>query len=50
MIGGVAIARRLEFVDINEAIFDSTPETGPFFRVGLAFVPEKKSEETPSEN
>lgn len=48
--GGTAIARRLEFIDINEATFDSTPETGPFFRIGFSFVPKAKSDEVSKEN
>lgn len=48
--GGVVIARRLEFIDINEGLFDSTPETGSFFRMGLSFVPKNEKKETPSEN
>ena len=48
--GGMAIARRLEFIDIDEEIFDSSPDTGPFFRVGLSFVPKTKNDEVPSEN
>jgi len=49
-VGGMAIARRLEFIDINEEIFDSTPETGSFVRIGLSFSPKKKNNEVPSKN
>ena len=50
LLGGIAIARRLEFIDIDENIFDSTPETGPFFRFGLSYSPKIENEERPSEN
>ena len=50
LLGGVAIARRLEFIDINDEIFDSSPETGPFFRIGLSFVPKPKNKEKASKN
>jgi len=48
--GGIAIARRLEFVDINEEVFDSSPETGPFLRIGFALFPKMGNNETPTEN
>jgi len=46
--GGMAVGRKLEFIDINEETFDRTPESGPFFRAGLSFVPKKKEKEEPS--
>ena len=46
--GGMAVGRTLEFIDINEETFDRTPESGPFFRAGLSFVPKKKKKEEPS--
>jgi len=43
LAGGIAVGRRMEFIDTNEETFDRTPESGPFFNVGLTFVPKKKS-------
>jgi hypothetical protein len=48
--GGVTIARKLEFIDIIEETFDSTPETGSFIRLGLSFSPKIKKNEVQSEN
>ena len=48
--GGIAIARRLEFIDLDEETFDRTPEPGPFFRIGLSFTPKMEDNEEPSEN
>lgn len=45
LAGGIAVGRRMEFIDINEETFDRTPESGPFFNVGLIFVPKKKSQQ-----
>lgn len=44
--GGMAVGRRLEFVDVNEEIIDRTPEAAPFFGVGLSFAPKNKNPET----
>jgi len=46
--GGMVVGRRMEFIDIDEETFDRTPESGPFFTVGLSFVPKKKSEPNPA--
>lgn len=46
--GGVAVGRKLEFIDANEKTFDRTPEVGPFFSLGLSFSPKKKNKVTPS--
>lgn len=43
LAGGMAVGRRMEFIDVNEETFDRTPEAGPFFNIGLTFVPKKKS-------
>jgi len=48
--GGVVIARRLEFIDLIEETFDSSPKSGSFFRIGLSFIPKKKNNEGSSEN
>ena len=40
--GGMAVARRLELVDINEEIIDRTPDAAPFFSLGVSFAPEIK--------
>ncbi|MEM9076352.1 MAG: DUF6268 family outer membrane beta-barrel protein [Bacteroidota bacterium] len=40
--GGMAIARRLDFVDAEGETFDRTPENGPFFKVGLSLSPKRK--------
>jgi len=47
LTGGVAVARKLEFIDIVEETIDRTPETGPFVRVGLSFSPKKKAKPNP---
>lgn len=41
--GGMAIARRLDFVDPEGETFDRTPENGPFFKVGLSLSPKRKN-------
>jgi len=41
--GGVAVGRKLEFIDANEEVFDRTPEVGPFFSMGISFSPKKKN-------
>jgi len=41
--GGVAVGRRLDFIDANEEVLDRTPEVGPFFSVGFSFSPKKKN-------
>ena len=46
--GGVAVGRRLEFIDVNEEIFDRAPEVGPFFSLGLSFSPKKDKAEKSS--
>lgn len=43
LIGGMALGRRLELVDINNDVIDRTPQAGPFFSVGLSFVPKNKT-------
>lgn len=43
LIGGMAIGRRLELVDINNDVIDRTPQAGPFFSIGLSFVPKIKT-------
>ena len=47
--GGMTVGRRMEFIDIDEETFDRTPEPGPFFTVGLSFVPKKKSQSNSSD-
>jgi len=49
LVGGMAIARRLEFIDIDGEIFDSTPETGSFFRIGFSFSLKNKNNEMSQE-
>jgi len=43
--GGIAVGRRFEFVDTNEAIIDRTPGATPIFAVGLSFAPTNKNPE-----
>ena len=43
--GGMAVRRRLEFIDNNNEIFDRTPKTAPFLSVGLSFAPKHKTSE-----
>lgn len=43
--GGMAVGRRLEFIDVNEEIIDRTPQAAPFFAVGLSFAPKIKNPE-----
>lgn len=43
LTGGLAAGRRLEFIDIAEEITDRTPEAGPFFRMGISFIPAGKN-------
>ncbi|MEO1259525.1 MAG: DUF6268 family outer membrane beta-barrel protein [Bacteroidota bacterium] len=43
LTGGMAVGRRLEFVDVAEETLDRTPENGPFFKVGLSFSPQAKN-------
>ncbi|MEM6318768.1 MAG: DUF6268 family outer membrane beta-barrel protein [Bacteroidota bacterium] len=42
LTGGMAVGRRLDFIDTTEATLDRTPENGPFFRVGFSFSPKGK--------
>ena len=37
--GGLAVARRLEFIDVNNNIIDRTPQASPFFAIGISFAP-----------
>ena len=39
LAGGIAVARRLEFINVEKETLDRTPENGLFFRVGLSFSP-----------
>jgi len=48
LTGGMAVGRKLEFIDIAEETIDRTPEPGPFFKVGLSFIPKKKTQPKPS--
>lgn len=41
--GGMAVARRLDFIDSEGDSFDRTPDNGPFFRVGLSLSPKGKN-------
>ena len=45
--GGIAVGRKLEFINIDEETNNLTPESGPFFKVGFSFVPKKKSKPNP---
>ncbi|MEL7425777.1 MAG: hypothetical protein AAFN81_22490 [Bacteroidota bacterium] len=45
LVGGLAIGRRLEFIDAAEEILDRTPENGPFVKVGISFAPPGKKPE-----
>ena len=38
----IIINKRLEFIDIDDAIIDRTPEAAPFLGLGISFAPEKK--------
>lgn len=42
--GGFAVGRRMEFIDLNENTFDRTPESGPFFNIGVTFILSKETE------
>lgn len=49
LTGGMAVGRRLDFIDIDEETIDSTPENGPFFRIGFSLMPKgKKAGTTPN--
>lgn len=48
LTGGMAVGRRLDFIDTAEETIDKTPANGPFFRVGLSFSPQKKNTKSPS--
>ncbi|MEL6655312.1 MAG: DUF6268 family outer membrane beta-barrel protein [Bacteroidota bacterium] len=50
LTGGMAVGRRLEFIDPAEEIFDRAPEPGPFVRLGLSVIPPGKNEDVPSIN
>jgi len=39
---GLAVGRRLDFIDTSEQIIDRTPENGLFFKMGLAFGPSEE--------
>ncbi|MEM9936783.1 MAG: DUF6268 family outer membrane beta-barrel protein [Bacteroidota bacterium] len=39
LVGGMAVGRRLEFIDTADETFDRTPENGPFIKVGFSFSP-----------
>ncbi|MEM8897742.1 MAG: DUF6268 family outer membrane beta-barrel protein, partial [Bacteroidota bacterium] len=39
LVGGMAVGRRLEFVDTAGETLDRTPENGPFIKVGFSFSP-----------
>lgn len=50
LAGGMAVARRLDFIDATEETFDRTPENGPLVRVGFSFSPTRKNSNTSSNN
>ena len=50
LTGGMAVGRRLEFVDITEETLDRTPQNGPFFKMGLSFSPNLANAGAPSKN
>lgn len=46
MTGGVAVGRRLEFIDSTGETLNRTPDHGPFFRLGISFNPKGRMAET----
>lgn len=44
--GGITVARRLEFIDVNENIIDRTPDNGPFMSIGIAYHSQPKPKKT----
>ena len=50
LTGGMVVGRKLEFIDITEDVLDSTPASGPFFRVGISFNPQRKNIKASSSN
>ncbi|WP_299556005.1 DUF6268 family outer membrane beta-barrel protein [Seonamhaeicola sp.] len=47
--GGMAVGRRLTFIDSNDDTFNRTPENGLFFKVGLSISPKKKNKNAPKD-
>ncbi len=41
LTGGMAVGRRMEFIDFNDETVDRTPESGPFFNLGFTLIPQK---------
>ncbi|MEL6194593.1 MAG: DUF6268 family outer membrane beta-barrel protein [Bacteroidota bacterium] len=42
LVGGMAVGRRLEFIDAAGETLDRTPENGPFVKVGVSINPKGK--------
>ncbi len=43
LVGGMAVGRRLELIDINKNVIDRTPKAAPFLGIGLSFAPGSKN-------